>query len=107
MAINEKEFTYILYFNIEIEYEKTEYEKKTIYLGSCNDPVKLYRNALNLETIDPDKKKYLLKWLMLVEENLDKVERKDMEYAFMQNPETEFSYEIKDMELNIKSIRKF
>ena len=31
----------------------------------------------------------------------------EMEYAFMQNPETEFSYEIKDMELNIRLIKKF
>ncbi len=43
----------------------------------------------------------------MVEENLNDQERKDMEYAFMQNPETEFSYEIKDMELNIKLINKF
>ena len=94
--------TYLLYFKVDIDYEKT-----IIYLGSCDDPVNLYRNALNIETINEDKKKHLLKWLLLVEENLDKVERKDMEYAFMQNPETEFSYEIKDMELIIKLINKF
>jgi hypothetical protein len=81
--------------------------KKTIYLGSCYDPDKLYRNALNIETIDEDKKNYLLKWLLLVEENLDNVDKKNMEYAFMKNPETEFSYEIKDMELNIKLIHQF
>ena len=44
---------------------------------------------------------------MLVEENLNETEKIEMEYAFMQNPETEFSYEIKDMELNIRLIKKF
>jgi len=93
---------YVLYFNVEIDYEKT-----TIFLAASNDPVKLYRNALNIKKIDEDKKKYLLKWLMLVEENLNETEKIEMEYAFMQNPETEFSYEIKDMKLNIKLIQKF
>ena len=93
---------YVLYFKVEIDYEKT-----TIFLAASNDPVKLYRNALNIKKIDEDKKKYLLKWLMLVEENLNETEKIEMEYAFMQNPETEFSYEIKDMELNIKLIKKF
>ena len=99
---SKNKYSYVLYFNTEIDYENT-----TILLGSCDDPIKLYRNALNIETIDEDKKKYLLKWLILVEENLDKVEKKDLEYAFMQNPETEFSYKIKEMELNIKLIKKF
>jgi hypothetical protein len=93
---------YVLYFNVEIDYEKT-----TILLATSNDPVKLYRNALNIKKIDEDKKKYLLKWLMLVEENLNETEKIEMEYAFMQNPETEFSYKIKDMKLNIKLIKKF
>ena len=93
---------YILFLKVVIDYNDT-----TILLASSDDPIKLYMNGLNIETIDRDKKVYLLKWLTLVEENLDDQERKDMEYAFMQNPETAFSYKIKDMELNIELINKF
>ena len=97
-----KKFMYILFLKVVIDYNDT-----TILLASSDDPIKLYMNGLNIETIDRDKKVYLLKWLTLVEENLDDQERKDMEYAFMQNPETAFSYKIKDMELNIELINKF
>ena len=77
-------------------------------MASSDDPIKLYMNALNVDTTDDsDIKGYIMKWLSLVEENLDDQERKDMEYAFMHNPETEFSYKIKDMELNIKLINEF
>lgn len=93
---------YILFLKVVIDYNDT-----TILLASSDDPIKLYMNGLNIETIDRDKKVYLLKWLTLVEENLNDQERKDMEYAFMQNPETAFSYKIKDMELNIELINKF
>ena len=97
-----KKFMYILFLKVVIDYNDT-----TILLASSDDPIKLYMNGLNIETIDRDKKVYLLKWLTLVEENLNDQERKDMEYAFMQNPETAFSYKIKDMELNIELINKF
>ncbi len=101
MATVEKKFTYVLYFKLFVN-------DKVILLASSDDPIKLYMNALNVDTTDDsDIKGYIMKWLSLVEENLNDQERKDMEYAFMQNPETEFSYEIKDMELNIKLINKF
>lgn len=100
MAIINK-FTYLLYFKLFVN-------EKVILLASSDDPIKLYMNTLNVDTTDDsDIKGYILKWLSLVEENLDDQERKDMEYAFMHNPETEFSYKIKDMELNIKLIKKF
>ena len=100
MAVINK-FTYLLYFKLFVN-------EKVILLASSDDPIKLYMNTLNVDTTDDsDIKGYILKWLSLVEENLDDQERKDMEYAFMHNPETEFSYKIKDMELNIKLIKKF
>ena len=37
----------------------------------------------------------------------DQQEKKDMEYAFMYNPQNEFSYQIKDMTLHIKKIKQF
>mgnify|MGYP000008473291 CR=1 FL=1 len=103
MATIEQEFTYVLYFKVFIN--DTE---KVVLLASSDDPIKLYTNALNVETTDDsDIKGYILKWLSLVEDSLDEQERKDMEYAFMHNPETELAYRIKDMELNIELINKF
>jgi len=96
---NERQFTYILFFTLDIN--------NIIFLGSCNDPSKLYYNSLDIETIGNEKKLYLLKWLNLCETQLDQQEIKDLEYAFMYNPQNEFSYQIKDMILHIKKIKQF
>jgi|688.fasta_scaffold737588_2 hypothetical protein len=93
-------FTYIMYLVEDSDIEKL------IYLGSCNDPVKLYYNSTNVDLFD-NEKPYLIKWLNLFEKNLDTQEKKDLEYAFMSNPETEFSYEIKNMRLVINKINQF
>lgn len=93
-------FTYVLYlidgYNME----------KAIFLGVCHNPIKLYYDSLNIENIINKNRPILSKWLNLVEENLDANEIKDLEYAFMYNPETEFSYPIKDMELVIKKVKQ-
>ena len=46
---------YILFLKVVIDYNDT-----TILLASSDDPIKLYMNGLNIETIDRDKKVYLL-----------------------------------------------
>ena len=74
----------------------------TLFLGVGEDSAKLFVNALNPNNLE--KKSLLFKWLILVESNLDETEKKDLEYAFMHNPENEFSYTIKDMTLCIKKI---
>ena len=74
----------------------------TLFLGVGEDPAKLFVNALNPNNLE--KKSLLFKWLILVESHLDETEKKDLEYAFMRNPENEFSYAIKDMTLCIKRI---
>jgi hypothetical protein len=43
--------------------------------------------------------------LTRVEANLNEQEQKDLDYAFMCNPLTEFSYPIKDLTLYIKKIK--
>lgn len=96
---NDRNFTYILFFIQDIN--------NIIFLGACNDPSKLYYNSLDIETIGHNKKPHLLKWLNLCETKLDQQEKKDMEYAFMYNPQNEFSYKIKDMTLHIKKIKQF
>jgi hypothetical protein len=96
-----RKFTYIMYL------VKDSDNEKIIYLGSCNDPVKLYYYAMNIDLANNIKKAYLIKWLNLFEKNLDTQEKKDLEYAFMYNPETEFSYEIKNMRLVINKINQF
>jgi hypothetical protein len=96
---SDKNFTYILYLTQDIN--------NIIFLGACSDPSKLYYNSLDIETILQNKKPFLLKWLNLCETKLDQQEKKDMEYAFMYNPQNEFSYQIKDMTLHINKIKKF
>ncbi len=68
-----------------------------LYLSQNND----------LEKPNKETKAYILNWLNLVQNNLDDQERKDLEYAFVNNPEREFSYNIKNMTLYIKKIRNF
>ena len=81
--------------------------KDTILLGISNDPEKLYINALNPQTADKKDKSLILKWLTQVEAKLDEQEQKEMDYAFMKNPETEFSYSIRDLTLYIKKIKVY
>jgi nitrous oxide reductase len=99
--MDENKMTYLLYLTNEYNLEDI------IFLGSGDDPAKLFVNALDYENTDIDKRSVILKWHFLVEGNLDEVEKKDLKYAFMCNPETEFSYPIKDMILYIKQINKF
>ena len=81
--------------------------KNTIFLGISNDPENLYINALNPQMVEKNSKSLILKWLTLVETKLDDVEKRDLDYAFMSNPQTEFSYSIKDMTLYIKKIKVY
>jgi len=91
--------TYVLYLCQELE--------KPIILGVCNDPTKLYQNALNPQTAEKSNKSLILNWLTRVEANLNEQEQKDLDYAFMCNPLTEFSYPIKDLTLYIKKIKVY
>lgn len=79
-------------------------ENDTIYLGSCQDPIKLYKNGLNIENIKCENRGIVLRWLDLVEKELSFQEKYDLEYAFMHNPEDEFSHSIKNITLYIKQI---
>ena len=79
----------------------------TIFLGIGNDPRKLYLNALNPHMAEKNKKSLIIKWLTRVDTNLNEQEQREMEYAFMFNPQTEFSYRIKDLTLYIKLIKKY
>jgi hypothetical protein len=79
----------------------------TLFLGISYDPAKLYVNALNPQTAEKDTKSLILKWLTRVEANLSAQEERDMADAFMYNPETEFSYRIKDLTLYIKLIKRY
>ena len=81
--------------------------KNTIFLGISNDPEKLYINALNPQTAYKKHKSLILKWLTLVETELDDVEKRDLDYAFICNPLTQFSYPIKDLTLYIKKIKVY
>jgi hypothetical protein len=54
-----------------------------------------------------DIKSLVLKWLVRVNATLEEQEERDLDYAFMRNPEKEFSYNIKDMTLVIKQLRQF
>jgi hypothetical protein len=89
--------TYVLYLCQELE--------KPIILGVGNDPTNLYQNALNPQTAEKSNKSLILNWLTRVEANLNEQEQKDLDYAFMCNPLTEFSYPIKDLTLYIKKIK--
>ncbi len=79
----------------------------TIFLGIGNDPVKLYINALNPQTANKNNKSLILKWLTRVEANLNEQEQREMDYAFMKNPQTEFSYRIKDVTLYITLVKRY
>jgi len=81
--------------------------KDTIFLGLSDNPARLYIDGLNPQLIYKNHISLVTKWLTLVETELDHVEKKDMDYAFMCNPLTEFSYPIKDLTLYIKKIRQF
>ena len=81
--------------------------KDTIFLGLSDNPAILYIDGLNPRLIYKNHISLVTKWLNLVETELDHVEKKDMDYAFMCNPLTEFSYPIKDLTLYIKKIRQF
>ena len=94
-------FTYVLYLNID------ENVKKTIFLGTCKNPQKLFYNSFNLDNVNNEMKPYILDWLQLIEDNLDDIEIRDLEYAFMYKPKEQFSYNIKNMTLYIKKIRIF
>jgi hypothetical protein len=91
--------TYVLYLRQEWG--------KGILLGAGKNPSTLYQNALNPQTAEKNNKSLILKWLTLVETNLDDVEKKDLHYAFMCNPQTKFSYPIKDLTLCIKLIKEY
>ena len=95
------ESMYLLYLSQDNQLENT------IFLGIGSDPVELYQNALNPQTADKKDKSLILNWLTQVEAKLDEQEQKEMDYAFMENPETEFSYSIKDMTLYIKKIKVY
>ena len=81
--------------------------KNTIFLGISHNPARLYINALNPQNADIKTKSLILKWLTRVEANLNEQEQRDLEYAFMRNPLTEFSYQIRDLTLNIKKIKVY
>ena len=92
---------YVLYLSQDAQLETT------IFLGISNDPAKLYLNALNPQTATRENKSLILKWLIRVEANINDQEQREMDYAFMHNHETEFSYRIKDMTLYIKRIQRY
>ena len=87
--------------------DNLENVKKTIFLGTCKNPQKLFYNSFNLDNVNNEMKPYILDWLQLIEDNLDDIEIRDLEYAFMYNPKEQFSYNIKNMTLYIKKIRIF
>ncbi len=87
--------------------QEDDHVKNTIFLGISNDPENLYINALNPQTADKKGKSLILKWLTLVETELDDVEKRDLDYAFICNPLTEFSYSIKDLTLYITKIKVY
>ena len=92
---------YLLYLSLDKNVDTT------LFLGVGENPAELFVNALNPNNLENYKKSLLFKWLILVESQLDETEKKDLEYAFMYNPETEFSYNIKNMTLYIKKVRIF
>ena len=95
----EYKFTYVLYLIEDNDLEKI------MFLGTGRDPGRLYCSGLDAEKGNKEIKAYILKWVNLFQNNLDEQERKDLEYAFINNPEREFSYNIKNMTLYIKKIR--
>lgn len=103
----DRKFTYLLYFNVDYNPDYNLYNniENIIFLGTNPNPGKLYYNGLNTENANKETKAYILKWLNLVQDNLDEQEKRDLEYAFIYNPKTDFSYNIKDMTLYIKKIK--
>ena len=91
--------TYVLYLCQELE--------KPIILGVGNDSTNLYQNALNPQTAEKSNKSLILNWLTRVEANLNEQEQRDLDYAFMSNLLTEFSYNIRDLTLCIKNIKEY
>jgi hypothetical protein len=87
--------------------QEDDHVKNTIFLGISHDPENLYINALNPQTADKKGKSLILKWLTHVEAKLDEQEQREMEYEFTKNPQTEFSYSIKDMTLYITKIKVY
>ena len=93
---------YLLYLS-----QNNQIVENTIFLGISSDPVELYQNALNPQTADKNSKSLILKWLTRVEANLNEQEQREMEYAFTNNPQTEFSYPIKDLTLYITLVKRY
>jgi len=50
-------FTYVLYLNID------ENVEKTIFLGTCKNPQKLFYNSFNFDNVNNEMKPYILDWL--------------------------------------------
>ena len=50
---NDTYFTYVLYLNVESE---TTFDKESIFLGSCEDPIELYKNGLYIDYVEPKNK---------------------------------------------------
>jgi hypothetical protein len=100
-------FTYLLYLIKEYntEYSTDAQLENIIFLGTGREADKLYYNGLDAENANKDTKATIITWLTLVQDNLDEREKKDMEYAFMYRPESEFVYSIKNMTLCIKRIK--
>jgi hypothetical protein len=97
----EEELTYVLYL-----IQAGGKVEKQIFLGTGKDPVELYQYTLNPQTATRDIKSSILKWLVSVDANLNEQEQREMDYAFIGNPENEFSYSINDMTLVIKQIKQ-
>jgi hypothetical protein len=93
---------YLLYLS-----QNNQIVENTIFLGISSDPVELYQNALNPQTAEKNKKSLILKWLNRVEADLNEQEQREMEYAFTKNPQTEFSYPIKDLTLYITLVKRY
>jgi hypothetical protein len=103
----EQDCTYLLFLINEYNPEhntKAEF-KNIIFLGSGDESDKLYNNGLDANDANEETKASIVTWLNLVQDNLDEQEKKDLDYAFMYNPESEFSYSIKNMTLCIRKIK--
>ena len=103
----EHECTYLLFL---IKSYNSEHNTKAkldniIYLGTGREADKLYYNGLDAHDANEETKASIVTWLNLVQDNLDEQEKKDLDHAFMYNPESEFSYSIKNMTLCIQKIK--
>jgi len=97
------DYTYVLYINLENQFDTV----KTIFLGSCKDPIELYTSGFYIDNVEQKYKSDVLEWIDMYEKELDHHEKYDLEYAFKHNPLDEFSYPIGNMTLIIKKINKF